>query len=493
MDCDVVVVGAGLAGLRCADVLHRSGLSVVVLDAADAVGGRIRTDRVDGYLCDRGFQLLNPAYPAVRRLVDLGRLGLQSFGSGVACRRDTGLRVVADPRRSPGRLPATLRSGLLDAREVAALLRWIGPTAARPRHAQAHDDGATLTESFEAAGVRGRLRTEVLEPFLAGVLADASGETSAGFVKLLVRSFLLGTPGLPRDGMQALPEQLAEPLRHRLRLGVRVGRVEDGADGVTVRSDADALAARAAVVAVGAEASGALTGQAAPTTHALTTWWFAAAEAPYSQKLLTVDGRGSGTSSARAGAARCGGEQRRAVLRARGAAPRGGDVPAGPWWRRRGGRGRRPSAPRRALGTADPRLGPAGPARDHARAAVPAGAAPDRCAGPGGGAGVRRRRPSRHGLDPGCAGLRGARRPGRARRARLTARPEMVRAGSTVVGSVPGSLDARHTTIRSVMCWQATATWCAIRSSASNGPHEQAVQGSEEHVPSCQPDDPRTR
>ena len=294
MDCDVVVVGAGLAGLRCADVLHRSGLSVVVLDAADAVGGRIRTDRVDGYLCDRGFQLLNPAYPAVRRLVDLGRLGMQTFGSGVACRRDTGLRVVADPRRSPGRLPATLRSGLLDAREVAALLRWIGPTAARPRHAQAHDDGATLTESFEAAGVRGRLRTEVLEPFLAGVLADASGETSAGFVKLLVRSFLLGTPGLPRDGMQALPEQLAEPLRHRLRLGVRVGRVEDGADRVTVRSDADALSARAAVVAVGAEASGALTGQPAPTTHALTTWWFAAAEAPYSQKLLTVDGRGSG-------------------------------------------------------------------------------------------------------------------------------------------------------------------------------------------------------
>lgn len=294
VDCDVVVVGAGLAGLRCAAVLHRAGLSVIVLEEADAVGGRIRTDLVDGYLCDRGFQLLNPAYPAVRRLVDVGRLGLQPFGAGVACRRDTGLRVVADPRRSPTRIPATLRSGLLDPREVAALVRWIGPTLARPQHAQAHDDGATLTESFEAAGVRGRLRAEVLEPFLSGVLADASGETSAGFVKLLVRSFLLGTPGLPRDGMQALPEQLAEPLGDRIRLGVRVTRVLDGVDEVSVGSDADPLSARAVVVAVGPETAGALTGLPSPTTHALTTWWFATAEAPYSQPLLTVDGRGAG-------------------------------------------------------------------------------------------------------------------------------------------------------------------------------------------------------
>ena len=80
--------------------------------------------------------------------------------------------------------------------------------------------------------MRGRLRAEVLEPFLAGVLADASGETSAGFVKLLVRSFLLGTPGLPRDGMQALPEQLAEPLGDRIRLGVRVTRVAGRGDQV---------------------------------------------------------------------------------------------------------------------------------------------------------------------------------------------------------------------------------------------------------------------
>ena len=77
MRADVVVVGAGLAGLRCAQVLADAGRDVVVLEASDGVGGRIRTDRVDGFLVDRGFQLLNPAYPAVRRWV----------GGQTSCRR----------------------------------------------------------------------------------------------------------------------------------------------------------------------------------------------------------------------------------------------------------------------------------------------------------------------------------------------------------------------------------------------------------------------
>ena len=86
MDCDVVVVGAGLAGLRCAERVAAAGRSVVVLEASDAVGGRQRTDRIDGFLVDRGVQVLNPAYPAVRRWVDVQALDLRTFGAGVLVR-----------------------------------------------------------------------------------------------------------------------------------------------------------------------------------------------------------------------------------------------------------------------------------------------------------------------------------------------------------------------------------------------------------------------
>jgi phytoene dehydrogenase-like protein len=81
--CDVVVVGAGLAGLTAADRLTRAGLEVVVVDSSDGVGGRVRTDRVDGFLLDRGFQVLNTGYPAARRILDLDALDLQKFSRAV--------------------------------------------------------------------------------------------------------------------------------------------------------------------------------------------------------------------------------------------------------------------------------------------------------------------------------------------------------------------------------------------------------------------------
>ncbi len=296
LETDVVVVGAGLAGLRCANELTANGLDVRVLEAGDGVGGRVRTDEIDGFLCDRGFQLLNPAYPAVRRDVDVARLGLQSFTAGVAVRREGGLKVLADPRRAPTRLPASLTSGLLRPRELAGLARWIAPALVRPQRLaddpSADQSDTTLSESLDAARVDGPLRREVLEPFLAGVLADDSGETSAAFVKLLVRSFLLGTPGLPRGGMQALPKQIAEPLDGRIDLSSPVVEIVEESSTVRVVTAQADYRARAVVVAVGAQDFEKLTGAGAPRTCALTTWWFAADEAPYDQDLLTLDGRG---------------------------------------------------------------------------------------------------------------------------------------------------------------------------------------------------------
>ena len=223
MVADVIVVGAGLAGLRCAIRLTELGREVIVLEAADTVGGRVRTDVVDGFRCDRGFQVLNPAYPAVRRWVDLDELALQSFGAGAMVRTEDGLRVVADPLREPRLLLRTLRSGYLRPVELAALARWATRVLVDPRAVMRQPD-TTLAESLDAAGVVGRLRREVLDPFLAGVLVDSHGLSSANFAKLLVRMFALGRPGLPELGMGALPEQLAARLPE-VRLGMPVEAV----------------------------------------------------------------------------------------------------------------------------------------------------------------------------------------------------------------------------------------------------------------------------
>jgi len=293
MDADVIVVGAGLAGLRCAIRLTELGREVIVVEAADTVGGRVRTDVVDGFRCDRGFQVLNPAYPAVRRWVDLDGLALQFFGAGVMVRKDDGLRVLADPIREPRLLPGTLRSGYLRPVELTALARWAVRVLVDPRAVMRQPD-TTLAESLDAAGVVGQLRREVLDPFLAGVLVDSHGLSSANFAKLLVRMFALGRPGLPEQGMGAFPEQLAARLPGVL-LGMPVDAVTgDGARGVSVVANGSTLRARAVVVATDPITAARLTPLPEPATKGLVTWWFEAPQAPSMLPLLAVDGRRPG-------------------------------------------------------------------------------------------------------------------------------------------------------------------------------------------------------
>ncbi len=284
-ETDVVVVGAGLAGLQCARSLRDRGITALVVEAGDGVGGRVRTDLVDGFRCDRGFQLLNPAYPAVVRYVDVAALDLKTFGRGVVVARDRGHALVADPVRHPRLLAASLRSGYVRPGELARLGAWLAPALRSVPRLLAGPDQSRAA-SMDAARVTGRLRQEVLDPFLAGVLAEDDGSTSATFVRLLLRSFVRATPGVPALGMQALPDQLARDLD--VRLDTRVTEIRSGSEVVT---QAGTLRARAVVVATDPVTAGELTALASPVMKGLRTWWFATDSLPSQATFLRVDGR----------------------------------------------------------------------------------------------------------------------------------------------------------------------------------------------------------
>lgn len=286
MDADVVVVGAGLAGLRCAATLTGAGRHVIVVDRAPEVGGRVATEQVDGFLVDRGFQVLNPAYPAIRRWVDVDALGMQGFGAGVLVRTDAGLRTLADPRREPRRIPAALTSGLLSPRDLAGLGAWIAPVLAAPQRTLDADD-VSLREAFDRAHVTGSLR-RVVDRFLAGVVVDSHQTTSAAFVRLLLRSFALGRPGLPRDGMAALPRQVAAPLGD-----VRLSHDVEAVTPTSVRTSHGTLTADRVVVATDAATAERLTGLPTRETKGLVTWWWSAPDRPHGSTMLAVDARGS--------------------------------------------------------------------------------------------------------------------------------------------------------------------------------------------------------
>jgi phytoene dehydrogenase-like protein len=288
---DVIVVGAGLAGLRAAGTLSARGLDVLLLDAADRPGGRMATDEIDGFRCDRGFQVLNTSYPALRVAADLDALSLRAFEPGAAIRGGDGrLHVFANPARRPGLLWRTAADELLRPLGKAKLAAWTARVLATPPAKTTQRIDRSAAQDFAAAGLTGPVVDRFLRPFLSGVLGESELSTSAAFVRLVWRSFALGTIAVPAAGMGALPAQLAA----RLPDGVlRLGRRVTGLHGRTVRTEDGSLTGRAVLVATDPVTAGALLpGLDVPDMHALTTYYHVAPAAPASLPMLHLDGTG---------------------------------------------------------------------------------------------------------------------------------------------------------------------------------------------------------
>ncbi|MGB5952614.1 MAG: NAD(P)/FAD-dependent oxidoreductase [Ornithinimicrobium sp.] len=287
---EVVVIGAGLAGLMCARTLQAQGVDVHVVEAGDAVGGRIRTDVIDGFAMDRGFQVLNPAYPAVQEHVDIAALGLQKFGSGAGVIRDDGqLVVLADPLREPQHLLDVLRSGYLDPGELVSLARWAAPSLGPPSKLKDGPD-RSRGAAMASVGLSGPL-SRVVDSFVAGVVLEDDGSTSNNFTRLLMRMFAFGSPGLPERGMQAFPQQLADGLLRPVQTGTAVQEVTDTDRGAQVRTTEGTLAADLVVLAAGPVASAHLLERPEPAMKGVVTDWFTMPQAPSDLPMLIVDGR----------------------------------------------------------------------------------------------------------------------------------------------------------------------------------------------------------
>jgi monoamine oxidase len=289
--CDVVVVGAGLAGLACAGKLVGRGIAVTVLEGSDGVGGRVRTDRVDGMLLDRGFQQLNPAYPAFAGLVNLEALDLQPFEAGVVVARGGTRVVLADPRRSPRDVPDALSPAAGSLLEKARFASYVARAAWLPASRVKKRRDASIGAVLDRVSVDGDLRRAVINPFLAGVLAEGSQETSRVFADLLLRTFVKGTPGLPARGMQALPDQLLAGLPPgTVLLGDAVRSVTSG----SVDAEGGTWQAKAVVVAADPRRAAGLLRLPVPTMRASTALYHRAPRSPATRRMLHIDGDRTG-------------------------------------------------------------------------------------------------------------------------------------------------------------------------------------------------------
>ncbi len=289
VDRDVIVVGAGLAGLSAAVHLSRRGLGVMVIEAADRAGGRVRTDVVDGWRLDRGFQVFNTAYPEPARVLDLGALHLQPFTPGAMVYADGRRHLLANPLRRPASTPSALHSPVGSLAEKARLGVFSAGCALTPAQWVKYRRDSTTAAALRQVGLRGELVERFLRPFLSGVFLEADLVTSARFFRLVWRSFVRGQICVPAEGMGAIPAQLAAMANGTsLLFGRRVRAVDDV--GVTLEGG-ECLGAKAVVVATDpTTATNLLTSLPPVRMHAVTTFYHLAPRSPLHQPVLVLDG-----------------------------------------------------------------------------------------------------------------------------------------------------------------------------------------------------------
>ncbi len=292
MSSDVVVIGAGLAGLACAKELHRAGVDCTVLEASDGVGGRVRTDLVDGYRLDRGFQILLTAYPELDRQLDVEALDLRTFSPGALVRVDGDFHRVGDPRREPTTLVSSVRAPIGSwpdrlrlARLGVELLRAGVPDLMRA------DERSTIDE-LRRRGF-GPMIDRFWRPLFAGIQLDPELEVTSRRFMVILRMLLTGDSGVPARGMGEIPAQLAAGLpAGMVRLDAPVERIE----GTTaVLASGERVEGRSLVVATeGPAAARLLDGVDDPGSRSVGCVWLSAPGTPVEGRAIVLDGDGTG-------------------------------------------------------------------------------------------------------------------------------------------------------------------------------------------------------
>ena len=277
MSKPVVVIGAGLAGMNAAIEIQKAGREVVVLEASDRAGGRVRTDLIDGFTCDRGFQLVNARYPELATLNILSEIDFRFADRVINVSIDEQLHLLGDPRSYPFSV-FDLATGSMF--EKAALLRAL---ARKPK------PELSIAEHLVAAGL-GKTYERVLRPFLRGVYLTELSNISAPAGLEIIKTFIAGKPGLPSRGAGALSEAMANRV-HDLRLGVTVNSVKAG----VITTSSDEIQASQIIVATDSTTAAQLLDLGSvPKMAGCTTWYHSAPNSPVTHGQLIVDGQNRG-------------------------------------------------------------------------------------------------------------------------------------------------------------------------------------------------------
>jgi phytoene dehydrogenase-like protein len=289
---DVLIIGAGLAGLCCARRLAEADIAFQIVEASEAIGGRVRTDEAEGFLLDRGFQVLLNVYPEAQRVLDYSRLDLKSFSPGAYSWFAGRMNKIVDPWRMPGMWREALQSefGTIgDKLRMARLRSRLKRTSIEEIFRR--PDRSTKV-ALQAEGFSQEMIHRFFRPFLGGILLDAELKTSSRMFEFVFKMLSEGATSVPAHGMGAIPAQIAEKFSpDAIRLNCRVESLHENeitfAGGETMR-------ARAIVVATDGPSAAHLVGEAEHASRSVSCFYYSAEEPPVPFPMITLNGDGAG-------------------------------------------------------------------------------------------------------------------------------------------------------------------------------------------------------
>ena len=272
---EVLIVGAGLAGLSTAIHLEAAGVEVTVIESSDRAGGRVASDVIDGFICDRGFQLINAQYPALQELNVIRELDFIEAPRVIEVSLGDRRHVIGDPRQVPW---TALNKATGTIPEKLALLRFITGKAKA---------GESIGQALRSTGT---CYERVLRPFLQGVFLTDPDNVDALYGHSIIKSFVSGRPGVPRSGVGELSKALAK----RVSNIVYETRV-DGIEQRSVHTNNGTYTANKILIATDATTATQLLGLTeVPRMAGCITWYHADAVNPSGSGRLVVDGQRRG-------------------------------------------------------------------------------------------------------------------------------------------------------------------------------------------------------
>jgi hypothetical protein len=219
---DIVIIGAGIAGLACAMKLKKNNRNFIIIEQSDRVGGRVGSIKENEYIFDLGFQVYNTEYYKTNSLLNLKELKLKVFKPGASIYNGRRFEILSDPFRDPSTILETFFSGMTTFKDKIKILTLKRALSSYCISEDQSEDMTTL-KYLKSYGFSNKIINGFFKPFFSGIFLENQLETSSKFFKNVFSNFNKGYAAVPVNGMQAIPDQMVKNLNpHNLLLGNKV-------------------------------------------------------------------------------------------------------------------------------------------------------------------------------------------------------------------------------------------------------------------------------